>query len=280
VRTRYYEDGQGEPLVLVHGGQFGPGYSLDSWSLNLPVLARRFHVYALDRLGQGHTGNPRTDDDYTAEALYRHFRGFLDAAGVGPASFVGHSRGALPITRLALETPDRVRTLIIVSSNTLAPEDPSFPSGTFYAEIARRTPPGPPTRESVRLEPEGQAYSTAHITEDFTARLLEIALLPKTLEAAERMRVVGNTIWNPSLDRMRDEAIEQIEARGLPVPTLVVWGLNDVSAPLRVHGLPLFDRIAARTPHAGLHVVNETGHYVFREQPETFHRLVESFAIG
>src|SRR5689334_788674 len=33
VRTRYYEDGQGDPMLLLHGGGFGPGYSLDAWSL-------------------------------------------------------------------------------------------------------------------------------------------------------------------------------------------------------------------------------------------------------
>ncbi len=280
VRTRYYADGQGEPLVLVHGGQFGPGYSLDSWSLNLPVLAQHFRVYALDRLGQGHTDNPQSDDDYTFEAVYRHFHGFLDAVGIGPAHFVGHSRGALPISRLAMDAPERVRTLTVMSSNTLAPEDPTFPSGTFYAEVARRTPPGPPTRESVRVEPEGQAYSTAHITENYTARLLEIALLPKSQEAARRMQAIGGSVWTPSLDRARDEMIAWIEERGLPVPTVVIWGMNDVSAPLRIHGLPLFERIAPKSPRTALFVVNETGHYVMREQPEAFHRAVRSFTLG
>jgi 2-hydroxy-6-oxonona-2,4-dienedioate hydrolase len=72
ARTRYYEDGDGEPLVLIHGGQFGSLYSLDSWSLNLAGLTRHFRVYALDKLGQGHTDNPRNDADYTFEALSRH----------------------------------------------------------------------------------------------------------------------------------------------------------------------------------------------------------------
>jgi hypothetical protein len=48
VRTRYYEDGRGEPLVLVHGDHFGFIDSLDCWSLNFDGLAERFHVYALD----------------------------------------------------------------------------------------------------------------------------------------------------------------------------------------------------------------------------------------
>src|SRR5262249_24609095 len=151
-------------------------------------------------------------------------------------------------------------------------EDPGFPSGAFYAEIARRTPPGPPTRETVRLEPEGQAYSTDHITDDFIARLLEIASLPKVQEAQRRMDAIAERIWFPSLNRNRAKPRRAIDERALPVPPLVLWALNDVSAPLRNHGLPLFERIAARTPQAELHAINGAGHYVFREQRDAFHR--------
>lgn len=280
IRTRYYEAGAGEPLVLVHGGQFGPGYSLDSWSMNLHVLARSFHVYALDRLGQGHTDNPKSDDAYTFEALFQHFRGFLEAVGVRGAHFVGHSRGGLPIARLALEHPQLVRTLVIVDSSTLAPEDPQFPSGAFYGDIARRMPPGPPTREAVRLEPAAQSYSTRHVGDDFVGRLLEIALLPKTQEAQRRMAALGERVWTPSLNRARADALRMIDQHGLPVPTLVIWAFNDVSAPMGVHGLPLFQRIAAKTPHSEFHVLNQSGHYVFREQPTAFNRLVQSFCLG
>ena len=72
VRTRYYEDGAGDPLVLFYGGSFGTLASLGGWSLILPVLVQHFHVYAMDKLGQGHTDNPKSDADYTFEALFRH----------------------------------------------------------------------------------------------------------------------------------------------------------------------------------------------------------------
>src|SRR5690348_12819649 len=72
IRTRYYEDGTGEPLVLFPGGVFGTHYSLDAFSLNLPALARHFRVIAVDKLGQGHTDNPKTDADYSVAALLRH----------------------------------------------------------------------------------------------------------------------------------------------------------------------------------------------------------------
>jgi 2-hydroxy-6-oxonona-2,4-dienedioate hydrolase len=279
IHTRYYEDGSGEPLVLIHGGQFGSGYSLDTWSLVLPALAQHFHVYALDKLGQGYTDNPR-DEAYTFETLFEHTHGFLRSLDLREAHLVGHSRGGLLITRLAQEHTGLAKSLVIVDSNTLAPEDPSFPSGAFYAEIAQRTPPGPPTPETVRLEPDAQSFSRRHVTDDFVGRLLAIARLPKSQEADERMKTLANNAWYPSLNRARAEALRQIDGSGMPAPTLVVWGMNDASAPLRIHGVPLFERIAAKTPRAELHVVNETGHYVMREQPAAFVRTVPSFCLG
>jgi pimeloyl-ACP methyl ester carboxylesterase len=142
LRTRYYADGAGEPLVLLHGGQYSSYYSLDSWSLNLPALAERFHVHALDKLGQGYTDNPPTEQDYTFDALLRHTVGWLRALGLGAAHLVGHSRGGLLIARVAQEHPDLVRTLTVVDSDSLAPPDPTHQSGVFYNRLDEQTPKG------------------------------------------------------------------------------------------------------------------------------------------
>ena len=68
IDTRYYEAGQGEPIVFIYGGNFGSADSASSapvWSLNFLPLSERFKVIALDKLGQGHTGNPKRNEDYT-----------------------------------------------------------------------------------------------------------------------------------------------------------------------------------------------------------------------
>src|SRR3989442_12852448 len=72
VPTRYYDEGSGDPLVLLHGGHPGFIDSLDTWSLNLKGLAQHFRVYALDKIGQGFTGNPSRDEDYTQDVTTRH----------------------------------------------------------------------------------------------------------------------------------------------------------------------------------------------------------------
>jgi 2-hydroxy-6-oxo-6-(2'-carboxyphenyl)-hexa-2,4-dienoate hydrolase len=279
IRTRVYEAGEGDTLVLVHGGGFGSLYSLDAWSLNLPTLATRFRVVAFDKIGQGHTGNPEDDSAYTFERLYAHAIALLEELDLGSAHLVGHSMGALLATRLVLDQPSTARTLTIVDSNTVAPDDPRYPWTRFYVELHKRVPTGPPSYETVRVEPELQSFSTEHVTGDFLDRLVEIARRPEFAHAERRVRDLRETTWMPSIEPVRASTLEEIDARGLPVPTQVVWGANDVSAPLPL-GLALFERIAVHTAEADLHVLARAGHYCFRERPDAFERTLAAFCLG
>src|SRR5690349_14301516 len=53
TRTRYFEGCSGEPLVLVHGGQWPSTASADTWAPIFDHLAAKFRVYAVDKLGMG-----------------------------------------------------------------------------------------------------------------------------------------------------------------------------------------------------------------------------------
>ena len=124
IRTRYYDEGAGSPILLIHGGDFRSYSTADDWSLNIGPLSQRHRVIALDKLGQGHTENPTSGRDYTLSATARHVVAFVRALGLGDLTVVGHSRGALSAAVLALEEPGRVRRLVVIDTNTLAPEDP------------------------------------------------------------------------------------------------------------------------------------------------------------
>ena len=124
VRTRYYERGAGPVVVLFHGGHFGShdaADSADDWSLNFDGLAHWFHVYAIDKIGQGFTDNPKRDEEYTMAAVVQHAYRFLKALGLRKVHPVGHSRGAYLVARLALEHPELFDSCILVDTNTLAP---------------------------------------------------------------------------------------------------------------------------------------------------------------
>ena len=283
IRTRYYEDGRGDPLVLLHGGHFGFIDSLDTWSLNFNGLAEHFHVYAVDKIGEGHTDTPERDEDYTYDMTYRHAARWIELLGVTNAHVLGHSRGGLLAASLAFGVQGLAKTVVIVNSATLAPnpDDPNLQSGAFYAEIDRRTPPGPPSREQLFVEPEANSFSTEHITDEYISRYLEIARLPSQQEAKRRMEQgLNDNVFMPSLNRSRAEMIQTIEERGMPVRTLVIWSRNDRSAPLAEVGLRLYERICSKTREAEMHVFNEAGHYTYREHPLEFNRVVRNFCLG
>lgn len=277
VRTRYYESGTGDPLVLLHGGEIGSLYSLDGWSLNLESLARDFRVIAVDRIGQGWTDNPDAEV-YRPQMMLDHTRRFLEVAGVAQATIVGHSRGGLLGAWLAQHHPALVRRLILVDSRSTAPPDDRYPNDVFYERLGHRQRllAGEVTLETVSAEPAAQSFDQGNLTEDFLERMLVIARLPKSAEARERVRTDRETAWLPEIYALRAGVLERMEAEGSPVPTLVLWGRDDESAPLPV-GIRLFEIIAARTRHAELHVLNQAKHYCFRDRPDEFDAVVRDF---
>ena len=139
ARTRYFSAGEGEPLVLVHGGHFGLRGSAEDWDVNFDRLARDYRVLALDKLGMGFTDNPPSDDDYIIESHAAHLHGFLDALGIERAHLVGHSRGGYAVTRVALAHPGRVHSLTGISSSS-APAR-SISSRTIFSTLRRTRSP-------------------------------------------------------------------------------------------------------------------------------------------
>jgi hypothetical protein len=79
IRTRYFDKGEGEALLLVHGGQAGATGTAQGWEQNFDYLSKYFHVYALDQLGMGYTDNPPTDEDYEQyyTRVVEHVYGFI-----------------------------------------------------------------------------------------------------------------------------------------------------------------------------------------------------------
>lgn len=292
IRTRYFEAGSGEAMVLVHGGHFGMSISsANDWMPIFLSLAAHFHVYAVDKLGMGLTGNPRSDSGYTMQATVQHIYRFLEELGIESVHLVGHSRGGLPVARIAIDHPEMVKTLTIFDSNTLAPGDPA-PSSPNVA------PPGPPpTQESIRNELLAAPWSLQkdYITDEYVEGQLEVALQPKIREAAEKLELLRKSFVErnpekvkarPALARnsgtgwwmykTKDETLALIKAGRLKKPTLIIWGFNDPSAPPNL-GLDLFELIRKSVGRAHLHYLNECGHAPHEEYPLEVTDLMVNF---
>src|SRR5688572_2981682 len=103
IRTRYFDAGHGDPLIMIHGGSYGSFYNAEDWEHNFDGLAEEFRAIAYDRIGIGFTDNPRTDDDYVIGSSVDHVYALIQALGLGSAHIMGHSRGGYTATRLVLE---------------------------------------------------------------------------------------------------------------------------------------------------------------------------------
>ena len=274
IGTRYFEKGEGEPMVLVHGGHMGTFAAdlADDWDTNFDALSRHYRVYALDKLGMGFTDNPKTDDGYTIQAQTDHVSRFMETLGIGPAHLCGHSRGGYLVTRLALQHPEQCRSCIIVDSGTLSP-------GAGRNEIVHADPPLPlRSRECHRWVFERYSYSAACVTKGWLDIAVEAAHTPKYEEAVRKMSDEGlmATKFLPDLQRDLEETHRWLLDRGLQRPTLMLWGYNDPTAPLS-QGMALMEFLTARERRTYLHIFNESGHFCYREHPEAFNAAVRAF---
>ena len=110
VRTWYDEHGEGEPLVLLHGGLVDARF----FEPNLPALAEHFHVYTPERRGHGHT--PDVEGPITYQLMADDTIAFLEAVVGQPADLVGHSDGAFVAMLVAMQRPQLVKRLVMISS--------------------------------------------------------------------------------------------------------------------------------------------------------------------
>lgn len=275
IRTRYFDKGDGEVLVLFHGGNFGSNDAADcanDWELNFDGLSRWFRVYAVDKLGQGFTDNPKRDEEYTMAAVVRHAYGFLQTLGLRNVNIIGHSRGGYLITRLTLEHPEAIKSCIIVDSGTLSPG----PSRTSL--VMAKAPEPRLSKESQRWVLERYSYGTAHITEEWVEAVTKVAKLPKYQEAVKKMEQDGlkRKLFLPHLAMEKEETLGWIQEGRLKTPTLVLWSYNDPTAVIQ-RGLALFDLITGSTPRAEMHIFNHAGHFCYREHPQAFNEVIKSF---
>ena len=107
----YYETwGRGEPLLLLSG----LATDLRIWACQRLVFGRRYRCIAVDNRGSGRSGKP--PGPYTLEEMAADAVAVLDAEGVGRAHVVGHSMGSYVAQVLAVEHPDRLRTLTLAGT--------------------------------------------------------------------------------------------------------------------------------------------------------------------
>jgi 2-hydroxy-6-oxonona-2,4-dienedioate hydrolase len=275
VETFYHVAGAGEPIVFVYGGNFGAADFASSariWDLNFAPLSRRHQVIAFDKLGQGFSGNPKRDDDYTMSAVVRHAADFIAKLKLPPVHIVGHSRGGFAVVRLAIDYPHLVRSVTVVSSGTLSPR-------VGANEITLSACPYPPfTRKSARWVYERSCYSAKSVTDEWVDPVYEVLQLPKYRESVKKIvdEQLGTKVFLPELAKCKRELFNWLREGRLQRPTQIIFGNNDPTAATE-GAFDLFDMIGAHQRKTQVHIINQAGHFGYREHPERFNALLDGF---
>jgi pimeloyl-ACP methyl ester carboxylesterase len=109
VNTWYDEHGEGDPLVLLHGGLVDARW----FAPNLGPLAENFHVFTPERRGHGHTAD--VEGPITYQLMADDTIAFLETVVGGPADLLGHSDGAFIAMLVAMQRPELVNRLVMIS---------------------------------------------------------------------------------------------------------------------------------------------------------------------
>ena len=263
-KLRYYEAGDGHPVVLLHGS--GPGATgWSNFSANIEALAEHFHVYAVDMPGWGDSDAATVDRLDHVDAAVQ----FLDALGIGKAAFVGNSMGGQTSLRLATEHPDRITHLV-----TMGPPVGRIPS-LF----------GPGDGPSEGLKVLIEAYRDA--SPENMRRLVEIMCFDKARFATPELCAARSDAALARPEHLRNyvEGLPKgaplpIWVRpdllpGIQVPTLLIHGRDDRVVPFE-NSLHLL----AAIPDSRLVLLNRCGHWAMIEHADEFNRLVTDFIRG
>lgn len=135
IATHVWEGGSGEPLLLVHGNLSNGAV----WREQLTLLPEGIRGIAPDLRGYGDSEAAPVDATRGLRDFADDLVALLDALGLDAVHVAGHSLGGGVALQLALDAPQRVRSLTLV-----APVSPTASARRdSTARPARRTSPAP-----------------------------------------------------------------------------------------------------------------------------------------
>ena len=256
-RTHYIELGQGRPVVLIHGFNL----DLNTWAKNREQLATRFKVYAPDLWGQGYS--TRQLPEYGYDLFEYQIRLFMEALDIEKASLVGHSMGGGTAIKFALRNQDQVDKLVLVDSTGIPAELP-FRSKVFRLKGLAELLMSLPTDKIRRMNLEGiWIHNRDSLTQKFYRKFTLYQKIEGTTEAL--LSILRADFFNTLEDEIR-------ELGHLGIPTLIIWGREDVSLPVRNAR-----KMQRMIMDSQLEIIDNAGHLANFDQADKFNELVVNF---
>jgi pimeloyl-ACP methyl ester carboxylesterase len=245
LETYYAVEGQGDPVVLLHGwGSSSQGLA-PLWG----ALADTFRVLAVDLPGFGWSQPPPSA--WGTQEYADHILRLMREAGIDRAALVGHSFGGRVAIRLAAAEPRRISRLALVASAGIRrPRGMGFFLRVATAKLVKRF-----------FSLPGWGATGQRIIGKLCGRIGS-----RDYRAAGGMR--------PTLVKVVNEDLTPL-LPAIQAPTLILWGDADREVPRSA-----METVAAGIPRSRLVVFPGAGHFPFLDAPEAFGRTVREFLLA
>lgn len=261
-RIAYLDQGQGQPVILIHGF----GGSMWQWEYQQSPLARQFRVITPDLLGAGLSDKP--DIEYRPDQLLEFLTGFMDALHIPQATMIGNSMGAGLAIGLALDHPTRVSSLILIDGLPPHVLD-RLGSPSLHRALTTHTP-------SWIVSVGNWLFGGSMLESTLREFIHNPALLtPAVLDRSNRNRqrpglfrallTVGTNL--PLWERDFAPRIGTITHR-----TLIIWGEQD-----RVFPIKTGEELHRLIPRSLFMRVPDAGHIPQWEKPDLVNARLQSF---
>lgn len=255
-KTAYFECGQGEPLLLLHGS--GPGVSgWTNWNGVMEALSENFHVIVPDIAGFGFT-EFKEATEYDIKFWVNHLVEFMDAIGIDKASLIGNSFGGAVGLGLSLFAPQRLNKMVLLGT----------PAGTFIQT------PGlagawlyEPSPENMRELMSMFPYDKTLITDQLVQSRYEASARAGAQDALRKLLPKPNEQGETIVKGFPEAALQKINS-----PALVLHGREDRVVPLQCG-----QTLVANIKNSDMYVFGQCGHWVQTEQREKFLEIVNVF---
>ena len=250
--------GEGPPVVFVHG----LGGAWQNWLENIPRLAQERRVLALDLPGFGHSEMPLREISVSGYA--RTVEKFCESLDLGEVALVGNSMGGFVAAEVAIQFPQRVERLVLVSaagiSTTNLYRRPALTWGRVAAAVGTY---GAANSRAAVLRPRVRHLSLAFVARHPTRLKADLAW--------EQVHASGTPGFRDALEALFDYDFRH-RLGEISVPTLLVWGQEDMLVP--VEDADEFERLI---PNSRKILMADTGHVPMLERPMTFNSCLIEF---
>jgi pimeloyl-ACP methyl ester carboxylesterase len=256
----YRVQGDGEPLVLI----MGLGGESGDWILQGRAFKKHFRVITFDSRGVGKSD--KTSESYTIKTMADDVIGLMDHLGVDKAHILGVSMGGMIAQEVAIDYPERLRKLILVSTTPGRDE-----TGRHFPELLSAMGlKSDFSDEDIKGVDIGKVMTSLN-SYSFSSRVLKAVAVPFCWVRTKLFGVEGlKKQFEAAMTHSTLDRLHMIKG-----PTLVIAGTEDRIVPLRSSEL-----IAERIPDARLVKIEGGSHTLIAENRGRFNKEVLGFLRG